>query len=428
MRRAFKAVLCGSGLAKSYAACILRTMGSSRGEAGGGHLQGVPEEAETLARAVAAFHQETGLPLLVVDVEGTVLAGAAACPPVEPGGCRIFRRRAVEESLRWGEPCATLCSCGRGIFAAPLMHNQRLIGGLVCDAVSLEADVQEAASWIGIASAALVKVAEEHNLTNAALLRLHRMESERERLKAQAIHVTKDRAPEDLREIYLREEPGLLAAIRRGERTAARAVINRILVAVYQIGMRRPELLKSLALELVVMMCRAAVEAGADPTHVLGLNYGSIAKLAEVREDEDMSAWLTAMLERLIDVIQENTKYPAKVLLKRALQYMEAHVGEDLGRDDVARAVGLSGSHFSRLMREQSGRTFSDLLCQFRVNRGAELLIRTRKPLSEIALECGCCDQSHFTRLFRKYNGCAPGDYRKQYTPRETGGSEASGK
>ena len=89
--------------------------------------------------------------------------------------------------------------------------------------------------------------------------------SKREREKAEALHTLKDRLQDDIRTIYLHEEPALLAAIRRGERTEARRIINRVLTAIYAVGLARTELLKSLALELVVMMSRAAVQAGGDP-------------------------------------------------------------------------------------------------------------------------------------------------------------------
>ena len=76
---------------------------------------------------------------------------------------------------------------------------------------------------------------------------------------------------ERIRELYLYEEPALLASIQRGDRKQATRIINLILVHIYSAGAERSELLKGLLLELVVMMSRAAVEAGAPQTEVLGL-------------------------------------------------------------------------------------------------------------------------------------------------------------
>ena len=93
---------------------------------------------------------------------------------------------------------------------------------------------------------------------------------------------------------------------------------------------------------------------------------------------------------------------------------MEEHLGERLDRDSVARVAGLSGSHFSRLIRERTGRTFTDLMAQYRVDRAKTLLRRTGKSIVQIAMECGFEDQSYFSRVFKRYTGTSPRGYRIQ--------------
>ena len=222
----------------------------------------------------------------------------------------------------------------------------------------------------------------------------------------------KGRVYDGIRDLYLREEPGLLAAIKRGERPAAREIINRVLVGIYHSARSRPELLKSLALELVVVMSRTAVESGADPSEVLGCNFESATALAGLSDEEDVSLWLCGMLERVMDAIRDHRKFPNAILLGRAAAYMEEHLGEPLDRDTVARAAGLSGSHFSHLIREKTGRTFTDLMAQYRVDQAKALLKRTDKSIIQIALECGFEDQSYFTRVFKRYTGATPRAYR----------------
>ena len=57
------------------------------------------------------------------------------------------------------------------------------------------------------------------------------------------------------------------------------------------------------------------VQAGADPAQVLGLNFRSLTRLAEIADLEALSAWLCEMLEQLIDSIKSNTKHPNTVQL-----------------------------------------------------------------------------------------------------------------
>ncbi len=127
---------------------------------------------------------------------------------------------------------------------------------------------------------------------------------------------------------------------------------------------------------------------------------------------------MTATLEHLLDAIQSTRRRDAATQLFDAMAYMERRCGERISRDDVARAAGLSPSHFSYLIRQESGATFTDLLNRMRVDRAAELLSRTNKSLSMIALEAGFTDQSYFTKVFKRYRRQAPLQYRKTVASR----------
>ncbi|HOP80812.1 MAG TPA: helix-turn-helix transcriptional regulator, partial [Armatimonadota bacterium] len=252
----------------------------------------------------------------------------------------------------------------------------------------------------------------EANLTNAALLELRRLDAERESRRAEAIHELKSKCYDSIRDIYLREEPGLLASIKQGDRNQAREILNRVLVGIYFLGRDRPSLLKSFLLELVVMMSRTAVEAGAEPSELLGANFSSLVELASISDEAELSAWLVSMLERIMDSIREQKAYPNTVLLTAALQFMEMNLDKDISRDDAAAAACMSPSHFSRLMKEKFGRSFTELLTQMRVDKSKELLRHTDKSIVRICLECGFNDQSYFTKVFQRCTGCTPRQYR----------------
>ncbi|WP_221029215.1 helix-turn-helix domain-containing protein [Actomonas aquatica] len=372
-----------------------------------------PEEWRPLLRR---YRAETGYALVAVAADGTPCLGEMQAPAcARQPSCRDYRVQAVQEALRWGEPTVLCCGCGRLMWAVPVMVNQQVRGGLLVAGVPLREPTRAGAldRRVREAGQRLLDMAEEAGLTNAALLAQRRADARREREKAEALHVLKDRLYDDIRSIYLREEPALLAAIRRGERREARHVINRVLTVIYSVGGSQVELLKSMAMELVVMMTRAAVQAGGDPTHILGINYQSLTGLAKVADSEELATWLCAMLEQVIDGIEASDRHPNAVQLARALDYMEAHLAEALPRDEVARAAGLSPSRFSHLMRAKLGMPFTELLTRLRVDRACHLLAHSQRELAQVALECGFGDQSYFSRVFRKQTGCSPSDYRQ---------------
>jgi AraC-like DNA-binding protein len=303
------------------------------------------------------------------------------------------------------------------LWAVPVMENAYVRGGIVAE--QLQPAMHEG-DWASLppsemrrAAFDLLAMVEEANLTNSALLELRRKEAQRESERAEAIHALKEQNYQSIRDLYLIEEPGLISAIKRGDRPAAREILNRILTGIYFLGRDRPLLLKSFILELIVTMSRSAVEAGGDPTELLGANYSSVAELAQIDAEEELCQWLVSMLERMMDAIKANHHYPISVLLGSALKYMQEHLHEDISRDDVARVACLSPTHFSRVAKQTFGHSFTELLAKLRVDKSREMLVLTEKSLIQIGLDCGFSDQSYFTKVFQEYTGRTPGEYRR---------------
>lgn len=368
------------------------------------------------ARLARQYRKRWPVRLCAVAPDGRVLLGNPACPDRDCPGCNRARAAAIHEALRWGESTVGFCARQRLLWAVPLMCNEQVSGGLIANIPEKEAfAARESGGMLDIRRACveLRELAERENLTNASALALRRREYHDEQQRAYAIHSFKGQAHTSIRELYLREEPALFSAIRAGDRGQAREILNRVLIAIHHHAGERLDLVKSFFLELVVSMCQTAVESGGSPEHLLGANFHSMALLSQVGTEEELAGWLKATLEHLMDAIQAQRRRDAATQLFDAMAYMERHCGERIRREQVAGAAGLSPSHFSYLVRRESGATFTDLLNRMRVDRAAELLSRTDKPLAVIALETGFADQSYFTKVFKRYRKVAPLRYRK---------------
>ena len=99
--------------------------------------------------------------------------------------------------------------------------------------------------------------------------------------------------------------------------------------------------------------------------------------------------------------------------LRRATDYIEAHLHEDLSLADLAAAAGLSSAHFARGFKHATGQTPHRHVLERRVERARGLLRETALPIAEVALACGFAGQSHLGEAFRKLVGTSPGAYRR---------------
>jgi AraC family transcriptional regulator len=102
--------------------------------------------------------------------------------------------------------------------------------------------------------------------------------------------------------------------------------------------------------------------------------------------------------------------------LVRALELFETKFDRPIGLGDVADAVRMSKSQFSRAFSRSVGEPPARYLRRYRVKRAHEMLLSTSKSLSEIALNCGFADQSHFTRTFSRMVGVSPAAWRRTFS------------
>ncbi len=321
--------------------------------------------------------------------------------------------RMVQESLRWGEPNIALDSDGLYVWCVPLCLNNQAVGGIF-SAVHPGRAREESGPLIGQAAWSLLELSCAANLCNESLMRQNRTQARASATKAEAIHSVKHNLYQNPREVYLQEEFALLAAIRKGDKERARSIINRILIRIYAQGGEDLDVLKALVLEMVVLMYRTAVDKGADPRELLGVNSSYLKEFNDLKDYAELSHWLTGWLEDFISssLVRVTPAPPDSIAL--ALEFMKNNLAEPLTRDEVARACNMSYGYFSKIFHQKTGYTFTDLLNKFRIEKACTLIDETGLNINQVALESGFADQSYFSKVFRRYHGVSPLAYRRR--------------
>jgi AraC-like DNA-binding protein len=95
-------------------------------------------------------------------------------------------------------------------------------------------------------------------------------------------------------------------------------------------------------------------------------------------------------------------------LTQRICEYIESHLDQKVGLDNLAALAGLSTHHFARAFHQSVGMPPHSYLLNRRLEQVERMLRETQLPLSEIALATGFSDQSHLARHFRRRTGISP--------------------
>lgn len=141
--------------------------------------------------------------------------------------------------------------------------------------------------------------------------------------------------------------------------------------------------------------------------------------LADAREAVtfDRSA-ARSLLARAIEILDSVPDAPrsgglARWQMRRLEAFVEANISSSITLEMMAACVRLSPSHFGRAFKATAGETPYGFVLRRRVERARKLMLESSRPLAEIALDCGLADQSHLSRIFRRYSGISPNAWRR---------------
>ncbi|WP_235990726.1 AraC family transcriptional regulator [Bremerella alba] len=97
-----------------------------------------------------------------------------------------------------------------------------------------------------------------------------------------------------------------------------------------------------------------------------------------------------------------------------AIEYIRQHFRRTISIDELAELAGLSPRQLQRSFRETMGTGIHDFILKTRVESACHILQTTEMPIAEVAKQHGFCDQSAFTKTFRRIAGVTPARFRKE--------------
>lgn len=99
--------------------------------------------------------------------------------------------------------------------------------------------------------------------------------------------------------------------------------------------------------------------------------------------------------------------------LNQAIDYINAHLSQEIKLADLAQVVDISQFYFARLFKQSMGIAPYQYVIQRRIEQAKQLLKQSDLSISDISLRCGFAHQSHLSRHFRQLLGITPNAYRQ---------------
>lgn len=141
----------------------------------------------------------------------------------------------------------------------------------------------------------------------------------------------------------------------------------------------------------------------------------------ELRVGYDLAqkSYLTLLLCTLGRVWEEQFKNKSyefngkRELLAEGLKYLESNLSSEFNISDIALKVCMSPHYFRKIFKEVTGLTPIDYINSLRIKKAVQQLKETNYTIGEVSAMVGVNDINYFSKLFRKYMGCTPTEFRK---------------
>lgn len=140
-------------------------------------------------------------------------------------------------------------------------------------------------------------------------------------------------------------------------------------------------------------------------------------KLSVLEELPPAVAKVTQKLEKQKKELEhelqaEPQKKETESLYEKMLSYIEENYSSKIALNDIAEALHANSSYLSRLFKQKSGNNLFDAVLEKRIEKAKEYMTDTDWKIYKISQAVGFEDTGYFSRVFKKYTGISPTEYK----------------
>lgn len=101
--------------------------------------------------------------------------------------------------------------------------------------------------------------------------------------------------------------------------------------------------------------------------------------------------------------------------MNKVIAYVMSNFKNKIGLIEVANLANMTHTSFSRYFKSRVNKSFSEFLCEVRIDHACKLLHEAEMSVSQVSYECGFYTLSNFNKQFKDMTGKTPLMYKKEY-------------
>lgn len=142
-------------------------------------------------------------------------------------------------------------------------------------------------------------------------------------------------------------------------------------------------------------------------------------KLLRLETVDDVVHFTQAYIRQTNLRFHAEKKTEPESVAQQILDYIQVNFDKEISLGGIADQLQLDPSYVSRLFRQEISITFMDYVISLRLEKAKELLRMSELTVKDIGASVGYANQRSFNRIFKKYEGMTPGEFRDIHVPKK---------
>ena len=142
---------------------------------------------------------------------------------------------------------------------------------------------------------------------------------------------------------------------------------------------------------------------------------GLYQRIGQQQDMQELYQFMKSTVDTLVGRLGTELNKRQNKIIAGAKEFIQLNYADSsLSIHDIAEAVGITDTYLSSIFTEYTGENLVTCLNRYRVDMAKELLLNTNIIIKDVGFKTGFYTIQNFNRVFKRFTGSTPGEYRKQ--------------
>lgn len=171
--------------------------------------------------------------------------------------------------------------------------------------------------------------------------------------------------------------------------------------------------LKNYTIICNTLLRKAAERGGVHPIHLDSVSSDFAQKIEAIPNVEKGQELMADMVRSYCRLVRKHSMKHYSPPVQKAVACIESGLVNDLSLRALASTLNINASYLSALFKKETGQTVTEYVNERRMKAAAHMLHTTKLQVQTVAQHCGISDVNYFSKIFKKYYGITPKQFRE---------------